>query len=121
MTTKQRNFWLAALALAAIIYLGPRFLASRPAEKPAPPEVKTRRVEAPAPPDKAPGVEAFNNLLGIWQGTAPLPAGMCGLKFELRKKADDRLRDGHSLGPSHDQHSFLVAAIARMGDAPLPD
>jgi hypothetical protein len=37
MTTKQRNFWLAALALAAMIYFAPEFLASRRAEKPAPP------------------------------------------------------------------------------------
>jgi len=90
MTTKQRSFWLAALALAAIVYVGPRFLASRQAA-PAPPqpEVKTPKTEATAPPAPAPGVEVFNNLLGIWQGTAPLPAGMCGLKFELRKKTDD--------------------------------
>lgn len=89
MTTKQRSFWLAALTLAAIVYFGPRFLASRQAATAPPTEVKRPKVETPAPPAPAPGVEAFNNLLGIWQGTAPLPAGMCGLKFELRKKTDD--------------------------------
>jgi hypothetical protein len=91
MTTKQRNFWLAALALAAIIYFGPRFLASRRVAPAPEPETRRPKVEAPAPtpPPPAPGVEAFNGLLGIWTGTAPLPAGMCGLKFELRKKADD--------------------------------
>lgn len=90
MTTKQRNFWLAALAVAAIIYVGPRFLASR-STAPPPAETRKQKIETPpqTAPAPAPGVEAFNNLLGIWQGTAPLPAGMCGLKFELRKKADD--------------------------------
>jgi hypothetical protein len=90
MTTKQRNFWLAALTLAAIVYFGPRFFSARQAAPAPQPEVRRPKVEAPAPPaPTAPGVEAFNGLLGIWQGTAPLPAGMCGLKFELRKKTDD--------------------------------
>ena len=93
MTTKQRNFWLAALALAAIVYVGPSFFSSRRIATAPQPEAKKPKVEAPAtPPTSAPDAAMFNNLLGTWQGTAPLFAGMCSMKFELRRKADDPSR-----------------------------
>jgi hypothetical protein len=67
----------------------------RPARVTPPPAAppKPQDDKKPLPPSAA--ASSFDNLLGIWQGTAPLPIGMCGLKFELRKKTDD---PGHFSG-----------------------
>jgi hypothetical protein len=104
MNPKQKKFlWIAGIVLA-VFYFAPTFINSYrraayirqiqaaqaaraqaiAAQKssPLPGSAATPGTEAPAPTAPA----SFDNLLGVWQGVAPLPArGMCNLKLEVRK------------------------------------
>jgi hypothetical protein len=114
MTTiqKQRLFWVAGLALAAVYFAPSIFHSNRPAvngqQGPGhfvtPQAGKGQRPlpapGAPAPPSGPAGISPdasgvataptqSDNLLGIWQGIGPLPGqGICNLKLELRRSTE---------------------------------
>jgi hypothetical protein len=77
-TQKQRIFWLAGLAVAAV-YIAPSFFHRRPPVVPL-----------PGAPGAGNVFDPLNTIAGLWQGVAPLPGrGTCILRFELRRKGDD--------------------------------
>jgi hypothetical protein len=103
MNPKQKKFfWIAGIVLA-VVYFSPTFINSyrraayiRQIE--AARIAKAQAIQKPSPlpaSGSAPGTESpaapiapasFDNLLGVWQGVAPLPSrGMCNLKLELRR------------------------------------
>jgi hypothetical protein len=102
MNPKQKKlFWIAGIALA-VVYFAPTFINSYRRAAYIRQMEAARMAKAPAaqkslPPasGSAAGTESsaapsapvsFDNLLGVWQGVAPLPArGMCNLKLELRR------------------------------------
>ncbi len=85
--TKQRMFWIAGLALAAL-YFGPRFIPKQPL--PAPQPVKPpERIQRPLPASPtlslSPSLDATS---GVWQGFGNVPnLGLCNLRLELRRNA----------------------------------
>jgi hypothetical protein len=110
MNPKQKKFLLVAGIVVAVFYFAPSILNSirYAALIRAQNEARLARAQAAkpsaaqgasplpasgsAPGAAAPGTEtptapaSFDNLLGVWQGVAPLPSrGMCNLKLELRR------------------------------------
>jgi hypothetical protein len=96
-TQKRRWLWIGGILLAAW-YFGPSIINSyrQDAYRKA---VAARQAAAAqaakaASPLPASGAAAalpaeVNQVLGVWQGAAPLPTGMCNLRLELRRKADN--------------------------------
>ena len=93
-TSKQKRWlWIGGILLAAwyfglpIINSYRRAIAAR---QEAAAKAAKQASPLPAPGAASAGASAsLDALVGIWQGGAPLPAGMCGLKLELRKKPGD--------------------------------
>ena len=112
LTSKQKLFWIAAIA-AAVLYFGHSFFLPRPTAPiprpspvPAPAQATppAKRAVIPGRPtgsmyaaqmpgspaagsDAAPTPLPFDTLLGIWQGGAALgDLGLCSVKVELRRK-----------------------------------
>src|ERR1700737_2354327 len=107
MNPKQKIFWFVAGIVLAVFYFLPTFVnsyrravyiqqieaariakAQAAAQKPSP-----LPASSPAPGTEAPTAASapatFDNLLGVWQGMAPLPGrGMCSLKLELRRSLE---------------------------------
>ena len=90
MTTqnKQRMFWFAGLALAAL-YFGPRFIHKAPLPAPPPPPAKSpERVQRPVPATTLGLSAPLDATSGVWQGFGNVPSlGLCNLKLELRRNA----------------------------------
>ena|SRR5579863_6274414 len=102
MNPKQKKFfWIAGIALA-VFYFAPTLVnsyrraayirqmeAARMAKPPAAQKASPLPGSSSAPgtdTPAAPSPASFDNLLGVWQGVAPLPSrGMCNLKLELRR------------------------------------
>jgi hypothetical protein len=100
----KKNIWLWVAAIVAVVlYMGPSprqilwqlsAMRQRPVAKPPTAKPQTNAAAASAQ-NGAVGASsessaALNTLVGAWQGGAPLPpAGMCGLKLELRKKTGE--------------------------------
>ncbi len=94
---KQRLLWIGGLTLAVAYYVVPSMInASRQAAYQR--EMAARAAAAAkakaANPLPASGATAalpaeVNQVFGVWQGAAPLPTGMCNLRLELRRKADN--------------------------------
>ncbi len=100
MNPKQKKFlWIAGIALA-VVYFAPAFINSarqaayiRQMEAARMAKAQTVQKSSPLPASLTPappGAPAsLDNLLGVWQGAAPLPGrGMCNLKLELRRSLE---------------------------------
>jgi hypothetical protein len=86
--TKQRMFWIAGLALAAL-YFGPRFIHKAPLPVPPPPPAKSpERVQRPVPAATLGLSAPLDATSGVWQGFGNVPSlGLCNLRLELRRNA----------------------------------
>jgi hypothetical protein len=104
MNPKQKKFiWIAGIVLA-VFYFAPAFINSyrraayiqqiqaaqaARAQAIAAQKASPLPASAPSPEEVAAAIHtltSFDNLVGVWQGVAPLPGrGMCNLKLELRK------------------------------------
>jgi len=94
---KQRLLWIGGIVIVLIYYVVPSMInASRQAEyrrRLAERAAAAKAAKPLPPPANAPA--PFDSELGTWQGIAPLPVGLCNLKFELRRKESE---PGHFAG-----------------------
>jgi len=98
MTTKQRNFVLAALGVAGVFYIAPVFFGPRPLirfgspirpQQPAPKKDSAPRPVPPGANATQASDPSFDRVTGVWEGGGPAPPNMCTLKLEIRPKEGD--------------------------------
>lgn len=96
-TQKRRLLWAGGILIAAWYFGTPiinsyrqeAYRKAMAARQAAAAQAAKQAKPLPASGTTAALPAEVNEVFGVWQGAAPLPTGMCNLRLELRRKADN--------------------------------